>query len=100
MFMEADQLGRLRDILNAAKPIAFYVEGSIEADFRTNNEKQDAVIRRIEIIESKNNQSILKGMERRDRFRTWSTLSKRSISKGRPIILPARSARTVPTRIS
>ncbi len=50
MSMEADQLGRLRDIFNAAKLIAFYVQGVMEPDFRTNTEKQDAIIRRIEII--------------------------------------------------
>ena len=48
--MEADQLGRLRDILDAAKRIAVYVQDITEADFQTNPEKQDAVIRRIEII--------------------------------------------------
>lgn len=50
MSMEADQLGRLRDILNAARLIAFYVQGCTDVDFRTNTEKQDAIIRRIEII--------------------------------------------------
>jgi uncharacterized protein with HEPN domain len=48
--MEADQLGRLQDILTAAKLIASYVQGVTEADFRTNTQKQDAVIRRLEII--------------------------------------------------
>jgi uncharacterized protein with HEPN domain len=48
--MEADQLGRLRDILNAAQRIAFYIQGITEAGFQANPEKQDAVIRRIEII--------------------------------------------------
>ena len=48
--MEADQLGRLRDILDAAKLIASYVKDTSEADFRANTEKQDAVIRRLEII--------------------------------------------------
>jgi uncharacterized protein with HEPN domain len=48
--MEADQLGRLRDVLDAAKLIASYVKDTSEADFRTNTEKQDAVIRRLEII--------------------------------------------------
>ncbi len=48
--MEADQLGRLRDILNAAKLIASYVKDITEADFRANTEKQDAVVRRLEII--------------------------------------------------
>ena len=48
--MEADQLGRLRDILQAARLIASYLKGTTEADFLANSEKQDAVIRRIEII--------------------------------------------------
>ena len=48
--MEADQLGRLRDILAAARLIASYVKDITEADFRANTEKQDAVVRRLEII--------------------------------------------------
>ncbi len=48
--MEADQIGRLRDILDAARLIATYVKSTAEADFRANTEKQDAVIRRLEII--------------------------------------------------
>jgi uncharacterized protein with HEPN domain len=48
--MEADQLGRLRDILEAARLIGSYVEGATEADFATDQQKQDAVIRRIEVI--------------------------------------------------
>jgi uncharacterized protein with HEPN domain len=48
--MEADQLGRLRDILEAARLVASYVHGVTEAEFRANTQKQDAVIRRIEII--------------------------------------------------
>lgn len=48
--MEADQLGRLRDILQAARLIAAYVEGVTETEFHADLEKQDAVIRRIEII--------------------------------------------------
>jgi uncharacterized protein with HEPN domain len=48
--MEADQLGRLRDILQAARLIAAYLKDTTEADFLANSEKQDAVIRRIEII--------------------------------------------------
>jgi uncharacterized protein with HEPN domain len=48
--MEADQLGRLRDILKATRLIASYVKGTAEADFRADTQKQDAVIRRIEII--------------------------------------------------
>jgi uncharacterized protein with HEPN domain len=48
--MEADQLGRLRDILQAARMIVSYLKDTTEADFVANSEKQDAVIRRIEII--------------------------------------------------
>ena len=48
--MEADQLGRLRDILNAARLIASYVKDTTEEQFACNTEKQDAVIRRLEII--------------------------------------------------
>jgi len=48
--MEADQLGRLQDILTAARLIASYVQGVTEADFCTDTQKQDAVIRRLEII--------------------------------------------------
>ncbi|MGI8905126.1 MAG: HepT-like ribonuclease domain-containing protein [Candidatus Sumerlaeaceae bacterium] len=48
--MEADQLGRLRDILNAAQLITAYVSGIEFAGFAADQEKQDAVIRRIEII--------------------------------------------------
>ena len=43
--MEIDQLGRLRDILNAARLIQSYVQGVSQADFSTNLEKQDAIIR-------------------------------------------------------
>ena len=48
--MEANQLGRLQDILNAARLIASYVNDIGETDFATSSEKQDAVIRRLEII--------------------------------------------------
>ncbi len=48
--MEADQLGRLRDILQASRLIASYVRDATETEFLANSEKQDAVIRRIEII--------------------------------------------------
>ena len=48
--MEADQLGRLRDILTAAQLIATYVQAVTESDFRTDTQKQDAIIRRLEII--------------------------------------------------
>ncbi len=48
--MEADQLGRLHDILEAARLIATYVKDTTIADFSADLQKQDAVIRRIEII--------------------------------------------------
>jgi uncharacterized protein with HEPN domain len=48
--MEADQLGRLRDILEASRLIASYMKEISEAQFRADTQKQDAVIRRIEII--------------------------------------------------
>jgi uncharacterized protein with HEPN domain len=48
--MEANQLGRLRDILESARLIASYVKDTAEADFATDTLKQDAIIRRIEII--------------------------------------------------
>ena len=48
--METDQLGRLRDILEAARLISAYVEDTTETDFHADKQKQDAVIRRIEII--------------------------------------------------
>lgn len=48
--METDQLGRLRDILETARLIASYVKGTAKADFLVDTEKQDAVIRRMEII--------------------------------------------------
>ena len=48
--MEVEQVGRLRDILNAARLITGYVKGVSQKEFATNTEKQDAVIRRIEII--------------------------------------------------
>jgi len=48
--MEADQLGRLRDILEATRLVAAYVHRVTEAEFRADTQKQDAVIRRIEII--------------------------------------------------
>ena len=47
--MEIDQVGRLRDILEAARLIGSYVKDTA-VDFNANKEKQDAVIRRIEII--------------------------------------------------
>jgi uncharacterized protein with HEPN domain len=48
--MEAEQIGRLRDILDAARLIAAYVTNTAEAGFLANTEKQDSVIRRLEII--------------------------------------------------
>jgi uncharacterized protein with HEPN domain len=48
--MEANQLGRLQDILDAARLVASYVKDATERDFASDTEKQDAVIRRIEII--------------------------------------------------
>ena len=48
--METDQLGRLRDILEAARLIATYVKPTTATDFYADKQKQDAVIRRIEII--------------------------------------------------
>ena len=48
--MEAEQIGRLRDILDAARLIASYVRETAEATFVADTQKQDAVIRRIEII--------------------------------------------------
>ena len=48
--METDQLGRLRDILEAAQLIGSYVKDATETDFLSDKQKQDAVIRRIEII--------------------------------------------------
>jgi len=48
--MEANQLGRLQDILDAARLVASYVKDATEPDFSSDTEKQDAVMRRIEII--------------------------------------------------
>lgn len=48
--MDAEQLGRLRDILEAARLIASYLGDTTETSFRADRQKQDAVIRRIEII--------------------------------------------------
>ena len=48
--MEADQLGRLNDILNAARLIASYVKDTTQEEFDANTEKQDAIVRRLEII--------------------------------------------------
>jgi uncharacterized protein with HEPN domain len=43
--MQADQLGRLQDILGAARLIAAYLRETSETEFLANSEKQDAVIR-------------------------------------------------------
>ena len=48
--METDQLGRLRDILEAARLIGAYVKDTSQTSFHADKQKQDAVIRRIEII--------------------------------------------------
>jgi uncharacterized protein with HEPN domain len=48
--MEADQLGRLRDILHSADLIGSYVKDTTKDQFIADNQKQDAVMRRIEII--------------------------------------------------
>ena len=48
--MKADQLARLRDILQAARLILSYVQDTTEVAFCTDQLKQDAVVRRIEII--------------------------------------------------
>ena len=48
--MDADQVGRLRDILDAARLICSYVAGADEGAFRRDTQRQDAIIRRIEII--------------------------------------------------
>jgi uncharacterized protein with HEPN domain len=48
--MESDQVGRLRDILEASHLIGSYVKDTPEADFQADKQKQDAVVRRIEII--------------------------------------------------
>lgn len=48
--METEQTGRLYDILEAARLIAAYVQGTTSVDFCADSQKQDAVVRRIEII--------------------------------------------------
>jgi len=45
-----DELVFLEDILESIEKIASYIENSSEIEFEKNPEKQDAVIRRIEII--------------------------------------------------
>jgi uncharacterized protein with HEPN domain len=44
------QLGLLRDILDSAETISRYLKGVTHDDFMGNPEKQDAVLRRFEII--------------------------------------------------
>lgn len=48
--MEIDQLGRLQNILEACRLIESYVAGVSNDAFSEDTEKQDAVVRRIEII--------------------------------------------------
>jgi uncharacterized protein with HEPN domain len=48
--MEPEQLGRLWDILQATRLIVSYLRDTTETQFLANTEKQDAVIRRLEII--------------------------------------------------
>ena len=49
--MKAEQLGRMRDILEAARLIISYVQDTTEAAFCTDMQKQDAVTRRIKSLE-------------------------------------------------
>ena len=42
--METDQVGRLRDILEAARLIGSYVKDTALVDFNANKEKQDAMM--------------------------------------------------------
>jgi len=44
------QSGLLRDILDSANKIRQYLEGVSRAQFLTSSEKQDAILRRFEII--------------------------------------------------
>ncbi len=44
------QLGLLKDILDSASAIRSYMQGISREDFMANQEKQDAVLRRFEII--------------------------------------------------
>lgn len=48
--MELDQIGRLHDIREACRLIESYIKHVPSDDFFKDTEKQDAVIRRIEII--------------------------------------------------
>ena len=48
--MKRDILVYIEDILECIQKIEDYVSGILEAEFYNNSEKQDAVIRRLEII--------------------------------------------------
>jgi uncharacterized protein with HEPN domain len=48
--LDEKQTGLLRDILDSAGSIRLYLHGVDREDFMTNPEKQDAVLRRFEII--------------------------------------------------
>src|SRR5438046_1848725 len=48
--LDDKQLGLLRDILDSAKAIVQYTNGVTREAFMANSEKQDAVLRRFEII--------------------------------------------------
>lgn len=48
--LDEKQSGLLRDILNSARSISAYLAGVGHDDFMANPEKQDAVLRRFEII--------------------------------------------------
>lgn len=48
--MEVEQRGRLEDILTAGRLIAKYVHDTSPSQFESDTLKQDAVVRRIEII--------------------------------------------------
>ena len=48
--LDETQMGLLRDILDSAKVIRAYLAGLTREQFMANPEKQDAVLRRLEII--------------------------------------------------
>ncbi|MDZ4287402.1 MAG: HepT-like ribonuclease domain-containing protein [Prosthecobacter sp.] len=48
--MDEKQTGLLQDILDSARQIRHYLSGVTKEDFGANLEKQDAVLRRFEII--------------------------------------------------
>ena len=48
--MDVEQRGRLEDILTAGRLISTYIGGMTVEQFGADTEKQDAVIRRLEII--------------------------------------------------